>query len=429
MTSPGRRPGPACLLMAALILSWLSPACRLLTICDESCSAASGAGGERDDPDASAGSVSSGGSASAPEGGASGAGGEVGEAAGAGARLGSGAGGQADTPSENDAGAPSCTYPRGECDGTLQTVCESDLDWNARNCGGCNRACDGACSQSSCSLEAPVFEGGEVTAVLADERHYYFLTFRGQLIRVDVVWGEAEVLASNLDAMDSPDSLARTEDSIYVWAEFSPLVQRVALESGEVVLEEFDATSFGASRAGIYYDNEQGLWFEPAVVGDAIHLTTQGVNILCSSASLVLFETEWPDSSLYFARGAELTRVGTAPDYIERAVCATDAALLLNPEQAIRVSAAGVDAPMAIPESRYLAEQSLPAFDGTSFSLAYRTRGHAHIRTFQLAASVEDSIVGLPNDARLVHRDTNYLWYNAPDPPRLSPQLKRARLP
>jgi hypothetical protein len=274
-----------------------------------------------------------------------------------------------------------------------------------------------------------VFEGGEVTAVLADERHYYFLTYRGQLLLADAVWGESQLLASNLDTTDSPDALALTKDAIYVWESIWPSVQRVSLESGEVVREAWEATSFGASQAGIYYADEHGLWFKSTVAGEAMLLTMQATTILCSSASFVLLETHWPDSSLYFARGAELTRVGTAPGYIERAICASDAALLLNPEEAIRVSAAGVEGPTPIPQSRDLAQQSLPAFDGTSFSLAYHARGHAHIRTFELAASVEASIVGLPNEARLVHRDTNYLWYNAPDPPRLSHQLKRARLP
>lgn len=350
-------------------------------------------------------------------------------------------GGQAGAASESEAGAPACDYPRGECDGTLQTVCESDLDWNARNCGACGRACDGACSQGRCSLEEPVFDGGEAVAVLADGRDYYFLTFGSQLIHVDAWGGYPEILTDKLDAPDPLDSLARTEDSIYVWGGIFPSPQRVSLTTGEVVQEALETRSFGASRAGAYYVQGSDLWFRPTIASEAKRLATQVESILCSSASFVLVETEWPDSSLFFVRGAELTRIGSAPDYIQRALCSTNAALLLNDEQAIRVSEDGVEPAVPITQRHFLADRSLPAFDGWSFSLSYENRGHANVRTFELgpidggggaggggAADDDASIVGLPNEARLVHRDTAYVWYNAPDPPRLTPQLKRARL-
>jgi hypothetical protein len=435
--SGGRRAFAVPTLVAALFLAaWDLPACRALTVCGESCSSLGGAaeadaaGGVPSQSETTGGGVpgsesDAAGAPSPTE--AAGAGGAGSIAAGAGASGGGGV------------GADGCSFPRAECDGTPHTVCESDLEWNARRCGACEHHCDGACSSAECSIEESVFENGRATAVLDAVDYYYFLTSSAQLIRVHPTWGNFEVLASHLAGEPSVDgeppytldALARTEDAIYVWSDGSgDSVRRVPLNGGEVVPETPDVGSFGATRDGIYFTDADGqLWFRQSAASAPVPLEARETTILCSNFSWLLLQVGWAEAELYLARGSNVTRLGRAPARMDRALCAGDAALLLSDNVATLVSLDGFGPATVIAAGRQVVEDSPVAFDGASFSLTFANRGDINVRSYRIGAADYHAIVGLPDGGRVVYRDARYIWYNAPDPPYEFPRFKRASLP
>ena len=407
-------------------------ACRALTVCQVAC------GGV-----ASVSAAGIGGADGASDQGASGLGGEpprggqagVGQTFGGDGNLG-GAG-----PPEAGAGPsdapPVCVAPAAECDGTLQTQCESDLDWNARHCGGCGKRCDGACLLGNCGVEEPILETAWATEIVGGDPYHYVLTSERQLLRVARATADVSVLASGLgdDFLDAPNGLAQAAGSLFVWtrSDYSR-VQRVPLAGGAAIREPFVVESFGASDAGTYYVEESELWFRPTDASVAEHLAYDEPRVICSSPSLVLIQVSAPEPVLLGATDGQLRAWGPAPSAIEQARCGEASAVLLAGQlrnrQVIRVQEDTVPEIVPLEASRGLiAGGFLSLFEtdyGVGFDLTFEVRGAVHVRHHEFGEEAPRWSLGLPPNSELVYRDVDYVWYNSANNGQWASQFKRA---
>jgi hypothetical protein len=231
------RAAPA-LVSLALAAFW--PACRGLTLCKgEACENATindgGAGAGSD-----AGETGDAGASGNPhtgEGGSSGAGGraEQGEAG------------------EAQVTTMSCEGGRAECDGSPLTHCETQPSFEVRHCGGCERACNGACVLGRCKPATRVFTGLEARYFVATHTDGYalFPSRTGDdsaLVMFDMDTGAAEVA---MEGVADTTTLTLGADALYL--EDYGEVHRVAFDGKLLAKEDVgEFTSFVATLDGIY---------------------------------------------------------------------------------------------------------------------------------------------------------------------------------
>jgi hypothetical protein len=345
------------------------------------------------------------------------------------------------TPSEAGAGPRDqpnvCALPTADCDGTPETECESDVDWNARHCGGCGNRCDGACRSGECGLEEPILESARATDILGGDPYYYVLTSQRQLLRVARATAEVNVLASELgdELLEPPDALARAGSSLFIWtrSDDSP-VQRVPLAGGPALSEPFIVESFGASDAGVYFVAENALWFRASDEAAPQELTYVEPRIICSSPSLVLIQANTPEPVLLGAIEGQLGLWGPAPPALEQARCDSTSAVLLaggpRARRVFRVSEYGVDDGTPLEPSLGVVEGGLlnlyETYYGGGFDLTFKVQGNVHVRHYDFRNEASKWAMGLPLNSELVYRDADYVWYNSSNNGQWVSQFKRA---
>jgi hypothetical protein len=211
------RAAPA-LVSLALAAFW--PACRGLTLCKgESCENAN---------------VNDGGAGARSDAGESGDAGASGGSSDAGGRAGQGEAGEAGEA------AVSCEGGRAECDGSPLTRCETQPSFAVRHCGGCDRACDGACVLGTCKPATRLFTGSEARYFVATQTEGYaiFPSRTGDdsaLVMFDLETGAAEVA---MEGIADPATLTLGADALYLQ------------EGGEVLRVDFDGELLGKEDVG-----------------------------------------------------------------------------------------------------------------------------------------------------------------------------------
>jgi hypothetical protein len=218
--------------LVLLALSAFWPACRGLTLCKgESCE---NAGASAHSDAGEAGDAGASGNPHTGEGGSSDAGG----------RAGQGEAGEA---------AVSCEGGLAECDGSPLTRCETQPSFEVRHCGGCDRACDGACVLGTCKPATRVFTGAEAQYFVATQEAGYaiFPSLTGDdsaLVMFDLETGAAEVA---MEGITDPATLTRGADALYVQEESGVL--RVAFDGKLLAKEDFgELQGFVATLDGVY---------------------------------------------------------------------------------------------------------------------------------------------------------------------------------
>jgi hypothetical protein len=239
----------ATLTLVLLALSAFWPACRGLTLCKgESCKNAkvddAGAGAPSD-----AGESGDAGASGNPP---SGAGGSSGE----GGRAGLGEAGV------GEVATVSCDSGHAECDGSPLTRCETQPSFTVRHCGGCDRACDGACVLGACKPATRVFTGSGAEYFVATQTVGYAIFSSltaddSALVMFDLATGAAEVA---MEGLAYHAMLTRGVDALYLHD--GPEVLRIGFDGKLLAKEDVGlVNAFVATLDGTYliqHDDGEG---------------------------------------------------------------------------------------------------------------------------------------------------------------------------
>jgi hypothetical protein len=397
-------------LVAILLVSWGvgAAACRRTTLCEQgSCAQRStGSGGN-------------------PAGGGSPEGGEnASEPAASGA-----AGYAADAGAAGEGGLAGLMCPDGfaDCDGSKFTGCETNLDWNHRNCGACGHGCEGGCRDQTCLETLRLPDDTLISSMVRTKALAFGIvnTVPTLLVKIDIADGELRELA-RIPA--SAAELCSGSDRVYVWDKqhdesasglWSMLPDGTNLEPE--LLE--DATSFGASGKGAYYvstlEDSDGvsvdqLWFRPAA-GASWEVLSQGTTkteiLACSSFGVALSQLDSDDQAqLYLLDGRDVVHYGPAPTgLVEVAVTERGITVLGSDAQLWWLRAASE--PKHYPLSGQPANQyrKLHVFYD-EVALYFEERDAAFVQQFDEDGPLRGRI-GLARASELVFVDMNYVWH------------------
>jgi hypothetical protein len=321
-----------------------------------------------------------------------------------------------------------CLAPRAECDGAAETACETNVDWASRHCGGCDRRCDGVCSGGVCGAEQALLEESSAVAFVAGDPYNYVLTSHSELVRIARGTAVVTSLATGLGDGSAPDALALGDGVMYVWTRGSgQAVERIPMDGAPRNREDFLVDSFGASKTGAYWVVDEALWFRPLPTTTPKLLASSARRVVCSSPSLVVIEAGAPPE-LYEARGEVLVGWGPSPPGLEEPICGEGRLVFLKRAasglEVHYVSEAGRSA-TAVSD---VAEPVGPPVVWTEglVSLTLKESGNIYVRSLNFRTEDSRSRAGLPPTSVLVHRDTEYVWYNSFNNAYLTPRFKRA---
>lgn len=166
-----------------------------------------------------------------------------------------------------------CASGWGNCDGSVATGCETDLEKDANNCGGCGITC-AACSEGVCPPQVLAAGQERPRRVAVDDQHVYWTNFdAGQVMRAAKSGGQPVVLdASHPAAL----AVALDDDFVYWSYYWDGLVMRMPKTGGpsEVVASEQDGPdSIAVHGDRVYWTN---IGFGPGADGSVMSCMKNG---------------------------------------------------------------------------------------------------------------------------------------------------------
>jgi hypothetical protein len=416
------------------LLTTILGGCRGITVCSsEACRDESLLAGGKESGGTASSTGSSGAAAGESEGGRAAAGGAAagGAAAGEPAAAG-GNGGDADEV----ASGPSCDGTFAECDGSSLTVCETDVTWNVRHCGGCAQDCDGICGGAQCEpaiAVAPLY----VRSMVASSTTGFALAHDGSefsILKVDIATAEGGVYLGNVSEQTH---LAISGDRVYFAsvienddedAEDAVELRSAQLDGSGLVLEEgIEPLDIGAAAAGFYYvskstnedtfEDTYRLFFRAtgSTTWQALHSGAR-CRILASSEFGVVVgkDDDAENTELFLVTGAKQTSLGAAPPNLEELAVTSNAVVALLRDEDLDVTRMRWMRPGAEP-SEYTVPTPNNGFPELNVHrdeilMFFQEHGQAHIQRFA-SGGPSDSRSGIAPFAHVSLVDRDYVWY------------------
>jgi hypothetical protein len=198
----------------------------------------------------------------------------------------------------------SCERSYGDCNHDPTDGCETRLDADPLNCGGCGQVCNGTCTAAGCIETLAEAEGSPSGLVADHDRVYWTARDGGALeIRTSQVVGGATTVAEVVAGDGLPATLALDKGTLFMStgsADGGGSVVSIPLDGGEplVIAEALDEPARMAIDGPTVYWTEFAAGVVRAAAGGAVHTVISGRNHpgeISADAGVVYWREELPD--------------------------------------------------------------------------------------------------------------------------------------